>query len=60
MMDFTKCSTIECEYRNKCLRALIEKDDLYECWCNFKVMGCDLSSGFDCFIPIINEGTEEK
>jgi hypothetical protein len=57
MKNFTKCSATDCQYGSTCARKQIIKPDLS--WCNFQIMGCDLDSGFDCFIPILNEESED-
>lgn len=52
-MNITKCSATTCPYRNKCLRGIItneDSDDPDLCFVNFQIIGCDESSGFDCFI----------
>jgi hypothetical protein len=51
MADITKCTSMNCPYRNSCYRALAVENNNYQSWTNFEYT-CNEVSGFENFIPM--------
>lgn len=55
MNDITFCTSEYCPYKHKCHRRTGgDPDDPYQSYANFEYT-CNETSGFNSFIPIINE-----
>lgn len=55
MDDITLCTATDCIYANKCFRHTQgDLDNPYQSYCDLS-RACCKESGFDYFIPILNE-----
>lgn len=51
MADITKCSSVNCPYKNTCYRVLAVNNGIYQSWLNFEYT-CNEVSGFEDYIPM--------
>jgi hypothetical protein len=59
-MDNTKCTSLNCPYKNKCMRQFTDDpDDPNQSYYNYEYT-CNINDGFSYYIPNIRSNANEK